>query len=440
MLTASGVDKAVNASDYGWRYLFQGGRFDAVTGLYKFGYRDYDPTQGRWIERDPLGLAAGDNNIYRFVGNNPVDRTDPTGLIDGWDILTCVGGGSQLGAGLVEGAIGFGLAISPEPLLTKAGGGFLLFNGADNARAGYNRARYGSSSPTVTAQALSQLAQQAGHSKKDADLLGEMGNAVIGTGGTIAGRSVLRRPNATCPNSPVPNIPPLGRLRSSGPGSWDSSGGLRYTGTDRDNLNRVQHVLKHADDVPNRPGAYGHGGFDSGRTGALRDIDEAWGRVQQGGPNVTATSQGNRMKYEIDMGRRVGYVGGQAGGAAGNPAANSIRLIVETVTRSSQPSRSNPNKSSTMFYATSVCPACSGGVVGFRKCSDGQTLVLVCDECDAVWRNPDRITVDTAFFPSSPDHRIEGLDCSIATKYGSCWATSEEIKTARMEFFVVGEA
>lgn len=35
------------------------------------------------------------------------------------------------------------------------------------------------------------------------------------------------------------------------------------------------------------------------------------------------------MKYEIDMGRRVGYVGGQAGAAAGNPAANFIRLIIE---------------------------------------------------------------------------------------------------------------
>jgi uncharacterized protein RhaS with RHS repeats len=31
---------------------------------------------------DPLGFAAGDANLYRYVGNNPVNDTDPTGLAD----------------------------------------------------------------------------------------------------------------------------------------------------------------------------------------------------------------------------------------------------------------------------------------------------------------------------------------------------------------------
>ena len=80
VIDASGNPRGVNASIYGWRYLFQGGRFDATTGLYNFGYRDYDPSQGRWIERDPLGLAAGDANLYRFVENNPISMVDPLGL------------------------------------------------------------------------------------------------------------------------------------------------------------------------------------------------------------------------------------------------------------------------------------------------------------------------------------------------------------------------
>ena len=29
---------------------------------------------------DPLGFAAGDANLYRYVGNDPPDLTDPTGL------------------------------------------------------------------------------------------------------------------------------------------------------------------------------------------------------------------------------------------------------------------------------------------------------------------------------------------------------------------------
>ena len=31
-------------------------------------------------EHDPLGFDAGDDNLYRFVGNDPTDETDPSGL------------------------------------------------------------------------------------------------------------------------------------------------------------------------------------------------------------------------------------------------------------------------------------------------------------------------------------------------------------------------
>jgi hypothetical protein len=31
---------------------------------------------------DPLGFAAGDANLYRYVGNDPASATDPTGLIE----------------------------------------------------------------------------------------------------------------------------------------------------------------------------------------------------------------------------------------------------------------------------------------------------------------------------------------------------------------------
>jgi hypothetical protein len=40
----------------------------------------YDPTQGRFIQRDPLGYAAGDPNLYGYVGQSPATATDPTGL------------------------------------------------------------------------------------------------------------------------------------------------------------------------------------------------------------------------------------------------------------------------------------------------------------------------------------------------------------------------
>jgi RHS repeat-associated protein len=49
-------------------------------------WREYDPTQGRWMSPDPAGLAAVDLtnpqslNRYAYVGNNPTTLTDPSGL------------------------------------------------------------------------------------------------------------------------------------------------------------------------------------------------------------------------------------------------------------------------------------------------------------------------------------------------------------------------
>ncbi|GIW97141.1 MAG: hypothetical protein KatS3mg111_0474 [Pirellulaceae bacterium] len=42
--------------------------------------RWYSPTLGRWLSQDPISFAAGDVNLYRYVGNGPVDATDPSGL------------------------------------------------------------------------------------------------------------------------------------------------------------------------------------------------------------------------------------------------------------------------------------------------------------------------------------------------------------------------
>jgi RHS repeat-associated protein len=65
-----------------WQHLYQGLRVEAATGLAAARNRDYSPILGRFIERDPIGFAAGDNNLYRFVGNAPIGKTDPSGLCE----------------------------------------------------------------------------------------------------------------------------------------------------------------------------------------------------------------------------------------------------------------------------------------------------------------------------------------------------------------------
>jgi RHS repeat-associated protein len=60
--------------------LFASREFDAETGLYYNRARYLDPSTGRWTTQDPMGFAAGDANLYRYVFNNPVVYTDPSGL------------------------------------------------------------------------------------------------------------------------------------------------------------------------------------------------------------------------------------------------------------------------------------------------------------------------------------------------------------------------
>jgi RHS repeat-associated protein len=60
------------------RYGYAGREPDA-TGLIYYRARYYDPTLGRFTQRDPAGFADG-LNPYAYVGNNPVSFTDPLGL------------------------------------------------------------------------------------------------------------------------------------------------------------------------------------------------------------------------------------------------------------------------------------------------------------------------------------------------------------------------
>jgi len=60
-------------------YGFTGRPKEALTGLYYYRYRDYNPQTGRFLQPDPLGQLPGPN-IYSYCQNNPVNWVDPWGM------------------------------------------------------------------------------------------------------------------------------------------------------------------------------------------------------------------------------------------------------------------------------------------------------------------------------------------------------------------------
>ncbi|WP_313316443.1 RHS repeat-associated core domain-containing protein [Stenotrophomonas sp.] len=98
---------------------YAGMYYHKESGLYLTWYRSYEPMAGRWISRDPIGLSGGEN-IYAYVGGDPISFIDPLGLdsivtyqnigvtvyfdesgnvIKSWDSLSATAGNAKPGAG-----------------------------------------------------------------------------------------------------------------------------------------------------------------------------------------------------------------------------------------------------------------------------------------------------------------------------------------------------
>ena len=58
------------------------GRENDGTGLYYYRARYYNSGTGRFVQEDPIGWASGQANNYAYVRGNPVNLTDPLGLLD----------------------------------------------------------------------------------------------------------------------------------------------------------------------------------------------------------------------------------------------------------------------------------------------------------------------------------------------------------------------
>ena len=71
-------------ADNAWRFT---GREDDSTGLLHYRARYMSAGSGRFASEDPIGLAGGDPNLHAYVGGDPVNAVDPSGLLTPWTSL-----------------------------------------------------------------------------------------------------------------------------------------------------------------------------------------------------------------------------------------------------------------------------------------------------------------------------------------------------------------
>jgi RHS repeat-associated protein len=111
---------------------FAGGLYDADTGLVRFGARDYDPSVGRWVSKDPMRFGGGDKpNLYLYTNGDPVNFVDWTGqqTMDPtwWGPLGGLVGGAVAG-GAIGSAAG-GVGAIPGALIGACVGVLFLTSG-----------------------------------------------------------------------------------------------------------------------------------------------------------------------------------------------------------------------------------------------------------------------------------------------------------------------
>ena len=66
------------------KYLYNGKEINKEFDLdwYDYGARFYDPSVGRFMSVDPLADQRSWVSPYNYVQNNPLNRVDPTGMLD----------------------------------------------------------------------------------------------------------------------------------------------------------------------------------------------------------------------------------------------------------------------------------------------------------------------------------------------------------------------
>ncbi len=115
-------------------------------------------------------------------------------------------------------------------------------------------------------------------------------------------------------------LEPLGR------DSYVSPAGLRYT-RGSEHGHRIAHIMAHTQDEPNQQGQ--HGVFDAKKPlEVFQLIDNAY-QLALLGDRTDTNYEDERTIYTVNLGKRIGYIGGTSGKRRNHPSAKYLRLVVE---------------------------------------------------------------------------------------------------------------
>jgi len=196
------------------RFRFTGREYQEAFGIYEYRNRAYHPGLGRFLSEDPLGFGAGDTNMFRYCGGDPVNRSDPSGLL--WGEIPGVAGGI---GGLTTGAIGgFTFGVGNQIYSYAAGNGFswsqVGFDTGVGAGAGFGAGLLVGTFVSVDPSAITEA------TLTDAALVGLIAAAIT---------NHLRPPSPPqAQPPPPPPAPPPSSTPSDPPPVYQDPNGTRY--------------------------------------------------------------------------------------------------------------------------------------------------------------------------------------------------------------------
>jgi RHS repeat-associated protein len=184
------------------RFQYTGQALLTELGMYYYKARFYSPTLGRFMQTDPVGYDGG-INLYAYVGNDPIDRTDPLGT-DWGDRLNVVAGAGEILLGIVVGGGGGGASGAAtlatdglaSPITIPAAeasinlGGILIIDGASRISRGLTGTPPGPDQGTV-------LETRRNHLRPDPNATGPHSTFRRGRDGNISGFQETRRVDVT---------------------------------------------------------------------------------------------------------------------------------------------------------------------------------------------------------------------------------------------------